>query len=631
MLTVPGSLASGLDCAREWLETNGLGGYAMGTLAGPGTRRYHALLCAATKPPVGRMTLVNRCEEWVQIDGVRQPLSANFYPGAVFPDGNRNLVEFRLDPWPTWRWRVGSVIVERAIFMPHGRDLAVVSFRLVPVEAGANRARLFVRPLISGRDHHALHHENPALRPDAAVEEGHVAWTPYDGVPTIHLHHNGVYHHRPDWYRRFHYPVEEERGLDCEEDLFSPGELAFELVPETQALLIFGLEAATPDVTRLREDERARREALLLDDPFVSCLLRNADQCIVRRGQFRTVIAGYPWFTDWGRDTFISLRGLSTVNPGGDPSLASDLLAAFAPFVEDGLIPNRFADEDASPEYNSVDAPLWYVLASARHGDARCLPAVRRILEGYMAGTRYHIGMDDDGLIHADAPGLQLTWMDAKVGDWVVTPRRGKAVEVQALWIAALEAVARLLDEQDPAYARELTERAAWARSSFAARFWDDTLGYLYDVVDGPRRDSTLRPNQLYALGLCAPLVDGERSERALAAVERELLTPVGLRSRARGTGYRGRITGDQASRDGAYHEGTVWTYLLGIYADACMRVRGRLPENLLDGVRAHVLGPGAGNLCEIFDGDSPHQPRGCPVQAWSVAEVLRIVRGDVG
>jgi predicted glycogen debranching enzyme len=255
---------------------------------------------------------------------------------------------------------------------------------------------------------------------------------------------------------------------------------------------------------------------------------------------------------------------------------------------------------------------------------------VRRILEGYMAGTRHHIGMDDDGLIHADAPGLQLTWMDAKVGDWVVTPRRGKPVEIQALWVAALEAVARLLHDDDATYAHELTERAAWARSSFAATFWDDTLGYLYDVVDGPRRDSTLRPNQLYALGLCAPLIDGNRAERALATVERELLTRVGLRTRARGPGYRGQITGDQAARDSAYHEGTVWPFLLGIYADACMRVRGKLPDGILDGVRAHLFGVGAGTLCEIFDGDAPHAPRGCPAQAWSVAETLRIVRGEL-
>ena len=355
------------------------------------------------------------------------------------------------------------------------------------------------------------------------------------------------------------------------------------------------------------------------------------DQLVARRGDFRTVMAGFPWFTDWGRDTFISLAGLSR----DDAALAGDLLASFAAHIEGGLIPNRFPDDGEAPEYNSVDAPLWYVLACARHahrgGDRRCVQAVRQIIDSYLAGTRYHIGVDDDGLIHADAPGLQLTWMDAKIGDWVVTPRRGKPVEIQALWVAALEAVARLLAADDPTYAHELTERAAWARSSFAAAFWDDASGWMYDVIDGPRRDSTLRPNQLYALGLCRPLLDGERAERALAACERELLVPVGLRSRARGPGYFGRYSGDPRARDAAYHEGTVWPYLLGIYADACQRVRGRLPEGLLDGLREHALGVGLGTICEIFDGDAPHAPRGCPSQAWSVAEALRILRGEVG
>jgi predicted glycogen debranching enzyme len=625
---VDGKTAGGLECAREWLETNGLGSFAMGTLAGPGTRRYHALLCAATRPPVGRMVLVNRCEEWLHVDGVRHPLSANFYPGAVHPDGNRSIVEFRLDPWPTWRWRVGSALVERSIFMPQGKQLTVSSWRLIPVEAGATRARLFVRPLISGRDYHALHHENSTLRQDAAVEEGHASFCPYDGVPTIHLHHNGVYSHRPEWYRSFEYPRERERGLEFQEDLFSPGEVAFDLVPETHALMIFGLDAETPDVNRLREDERSRREKLRNPDPLVGQLQAAADQFIVRRGDFQSLVAGYPWFTDWGRDTFISLRAL-------DPAVAGDLLAAFAPFIDGGLIPNRFVDGGEPPEYNSVDAPLWYVLACARHaqrsGDKRCLSAVRQILDGYMAGTRYHIGLDDDGLIHAAEPGLQLTWMDAKVGDWVVTPRRGKPVEVQALWVASLEAASLLFTDHDPHYAHELQERAAWARSSFAAAFWDDNLGWMYDVIDGPRRDSTLRPNQLYALGLCAPLIDPERVERALAACERELLTPMGLRSRARGAGYVGRYDGDPRARDGSYHEGTVWPFLLGIYADACMRVRGRLPDGILDGIREHLFGAGAGQICEIADGDAPHAPRGCPAQAWSVCEALRIARRDIG
>ncbi|HEY7957002.1 MAG TPA: amylo-alpha-1,6-glucosidase, partial [Polyangia bacterium] len=381
-------------------------------------------------------------------------------------------------------------------------------------------------------------------------------------------------------------------------------------------------------------------------DPVLARLTLAADQFLVARAIPRldgtsesgsTVIAGYPWFTDWGRDTFIALPGLALAT--GRVELAGELLAAFAPHLEQGLVPNRFPDGGEAPEYNAADAPLWYVLAVCRFaragGDpgqvAALRPSVRQILEGYLGGTRYGIGLDDDGLIHASAPGLQLTWMDAKFRNWVVTPRMGKPVEIQALWVAALEAVARLSAVDDPAWAGELEERAAWARSSFAATFWDESRGWLCDVVDGPRKDPTLRPNQLYALGLCAPLIDHERACRALEACEQALLTPVGLRSRAPGDGYHGRFTGDQRARDAAYHQGTVWPFLLGIYADACLRVRGAVPAGLLDGVRAHLCGDGLGTLCEIFDGDPPHAPRGCVAQAWSVAEALRIARGQLG
>ena len=638
-LIVPKELAGDLEAGtqREWLETNGLGSYAMGTVAGPATRRYHALLCAATQPPVGRLVLVNRTEEFVVVDGVRMGLSTNFYPGAVFPDGNQLLVEFRLDPWPTWVYRVGTVKVERTIFMLHGQQTTVVSWRLVEGE----RARLFVRPLLSGRDYHCLHHENSSLRTQVDSGEGLVTLQPYPSLPSVYLHHNGVYAHRPEWYRHFQYPEEQARGLDHEEDLFSPGELSYDLSASTHAVALFTLEGtAVPDVGDLRAREHARRSLVCagIDDDLTARLTVAAEHFIVRRSTHRTLIAGYPWFTDWGRDAFISLHGLTLAT--GWRELGREILLAFAPHVQGGLIPNRFPDAGQEPEYNSVDAPLWYVLAVCRYARAtgdrelvadRLEPAVRAIIEGYLAGTKYGIGVDDDGLIHAAAPGLQLTWMDAKVGDWVVTPRQGKPVEIQALWVAALEATARLCEGSDATYAHELAERAAWARSSFAVVFWNESLGYLYDVVDGQRKDATLRPNQLYALSLCAPLVDEERAERVLAACERELLTRVGLRTRARGEGYFGKHAGDQRTRDASYHQGTVWPYLLGAYADACQRVRGRLPAGLLDGLRAHVRGEGLGTVHEIFDGDPPHAPRGCPAQAWSVAELLRIVKGQVG
>ena len=647
-IVVPAAVAADLAAGsrREWLETNGLGSFAMGTVAGPSTRRYHAILCAATRPPLGRMVLVNRLEETVVVDGGTHELSTNFYRGAVHPEGHRAILGFRLDPWPTWTLRAGGAILERSLFMPHGRQMTVVTWRLLESAGGSGRARLFVKPLISGRDYHALHHENPTLDTRVDGGEGLVILHPYRDVPEIYIHHNGLFMHKPDWYRHFEYPVERERGLDDEEDLFTPGELQLDLTAETEAVAIFSVEppdvAASLRPAELRHEERLRR-ALLLDgaeDDVERHLRQAAEKFVVRRGHHRTIVAGYPWFTDWGRDTFLSLPGLALAT--GWLPLARELLLAWAPHVQGGLIPNRFDDAGGAAEYNSVDAPLWYVLAAARFAEAsaaggsadgdppallRLLPAVRAIVDGYLDGTQLGIGVDDDGLVHAAAPGRQLTWMDAKVGDLVVTPRQGKPVEVQALWVAALEATAQLFQHDDSDYARELTERAAWARSSFAATFWDEEHGWLYDVVDGPRRDATLRPNQLYALGLTAPLVDAARAERVLTVCERELVTPVGLRTRARDQLYRARAVGDPAARDSAYHQGTVWPFLLGIYADACHRVRGRVPAGLLDGLRAHLGGEGLGQLAEIFDGDPPHQPRGCPAQAWSVAEALRIRR----
>ncbi len=637
-LVVAHELAADLAAGtrREWLECNGLGSFAMGTVAGPATRRYHALLCAATRPPVGRMVLVNRLEETAIVDGSPYDLSTNFYPGTVHPEGYRAIVGFRLDPWPTWTIRAGGALIERSLFMPHGRQMTVVIWRLVESAGGSGRARLFVKPMISGRDYHTLHQENDSLVRDVDIAEGLVTMRPYESVPATYLHHNGLFRARPDWYRRFEYPVERERGLDYQEDLFAPGELQLDLVPDVDAVAIFSLEPPGEELrpSELRHEERLRRGALLgaCESDFERQLRLAADKFLVRRDEHRSVVAGYPWFTDWGRDTFIALPGLALAT--GWTALARELLLAWARVVKQGLIPNRFPDA-GEPEYTSVDAPLWFVLAVRRFADrvddaealARLMPAVRAIIDGFLDGTRLGIGVDDDGLVHAAAPSLSLTWMDARVGDWSVTPRAGKPVEIQALWVAALEAVGHLFASDDADYARELGDRAAWARSSFAATFWDDEHGWLCDVIDGKRRDATLRPNQLYALGLTTPLVDAERAERVLSVCERELVTPVGLRTRARGNGYHGRLAGDQRARDAAYHEGTAWPFLLGIYADACARVRNHVPPGLLDGLRAHLAGDGLGQLAEIFDGDPPHHPRGCPAQAWSVAEALRVLK----
>jgi predicted glycogen debranching enzyme len=634
--------------AAEWLEPDGLGGYAMGTVAGPATRRYHGLLCVATTPPTGRVMLVNATAERVVHARGEEPLDAHHYPGVVFPDGNTRLVSFTAEPWPTWRYAILGGHVVRELVVVRGRALTLLRWTFVPNAGAAPSPRnLRVTPLVSGRDAHALHHENMALDPRCAISAGSVEIAPYPGaIPGVRISHNGELRVAPDWYRRFQYPLEAERGLDSEEDLFAYGELRFDLLRAPAVLALQPTGGAPLDERQLAalfDDERARRGRPMLPgvqepSPRAHRLARAAGAFLVGGARGTTVIAGYPWFTDWGRDTFISARGLGLAF---GPTVERELLLAWEPFVDRGMIPNRFPEAEGAA-YNAVDASLWYALRSARHLLApplhdddvaqreRLTSAVRRVLEGYLAGTRHGIHVDDDGLVHASERGLQLTWMDAKVGDWVVTPRSGKPVEIQALWVAALEAAARLFSPLDAHLSSELSERAAWARSSFAVRFWCEARGHLYDVIDGAHRDETLRPNQLYALGLCRPLVEPDRARRALAAVEAELLVPVGLRSRGRDAGYRGRMVGPPAERDAAYHEGTVWPFLLGIYADACQRVRGAVPGGILDGLTAHLDGPGLGQLAEVFDGDAPHHPRGCPAQAWSVAEALRIELGAV-
>lgn len=611
---------------REWLEPDGQGGYAMGTVSGPASRRYHGLLCVAAQPPTARVMLVNAMGE--SIDGYA--LDSHHYPDTVFPDGATRLVSFSHVPWPTWRYEVADREVTRELVVLRNPTRTVVRWT-------STRGLLVVTPLVSGRDIHALHHENQVLDPSCVERERSVEIAPYpEAIVGVRLS-GGTFTRKADWYRHFVYPLERERGLDFEEDLFSPGTLQFDLSlgPATLVLEPVTNARASFDLSSLLEAEARRRPT----DP----LARAADQFVVRAtpsGAPRTtVVAGYPWFTDWGRDTFISARGLGLAL---GRELDEALLLAWAPFLDAGMIPNRFPDaapgQTSNAEYNAVDASLWFGLRCAQHLAKETSPDTRatlsrcivEIFEGFLAGTRHNIHIDDDGLVHAAEQGLQLTWMDAKVDDWVVTPRAGKPVEVQALWVAMLETGYRVLQHDQPTVANEMMERAAWARSSFAARFWCESRGWMYDVIDGPMRDETLRPNQLYALGLVRPLIELDRAKRALDAVERELLVPVGLRSRARDASYHGTMVGDARARDSAYHEGTAWPFLLGIYADACQRVRGQVTPGLLDGVLAHLGGPGLGQLAEVFDGDAPHTPRGCPAQAWSIAEVLRVQAGAI-
>lgn len=632
-----------VDERTEWLETDGLGGFASGTTAGLRTRRYHALLLAATTPLTGRMVLVNGLDAWVDRDGAVEYLTRQRYaPDLVAPQAGAAIEEFDGEPWPSWSFRLADgAAVKQELFVPRGLPLVAVRWR---VPAGL-RGTLGVRPFLSGRDAHALHHENSDFQFAAESSGETITWRPYAGVPGVSALTNGLYTEDPQWYRHFVYGEERARGLDFEEDLASPGVLRFDL-SRGDAVLLLGMAGTLPDdaeatatYLRLRRSERARRRS------FASSLERAADAYLVTRAGGRTIVAGYPWFTDWGRDTFISLRGLCLAT--GRNSDARSILLEWAGHVSEGMLPNRFADQGDSPEFNSVDASLWYVVAMheylrALEADGRRIPprdrrllgdAVRGILAGHVRGTRYGIRVEADGLLAAGEPGVQLTWMDAKVGDWVVTPRIGKPVEVQALWLNALRAAESFTTEHRPVLARGL--------HAFADRFWDGTSGSLHDVVDADhvagRVDCSLRPNQILAVGgLPWPLIEGERARSVVELVERRLWTPLGLRTLApEAPGYRPRYEGDVPSRDGAYHQGTVWPWLLGPFVEAWVRVRGGGAEaraearrRFLTPLLEHLARAGLGHISEIADGDPPHQPRGCPFQAWSVAEALRLERG---
>jgi len=633
----------------EWLETNGRGGFASGTVAGPNTRRYHALLLVARKLLAERCVLVNHLEERLDINGSSFPLSTNLYPGTVHPDGYRRCVGFASEPWPTWTYALGGVTVAREIFNPRGRELVVVRWRLA--EPSTRSARLVIRPMLTGRGYHSLHHENGSIRTDATARDGLVAWQPYGDLPQVRAIHTGEYRHQPDWFRRVQYPVEQERGLEYEEDWWSPGEVAFTLSHEKPASLVFTTELVDPiNVDALAKGEQRRRKAVRTGvpkgDPLARSLWSASEAYISERGKQHTVIAGYPWFTDWGRDTFLSLPGLCLVT--GRYDVARQVIEAFAAHVSRGMIPNRFPDAGEMPEYNTIDGSLWFIHAVGRYldhtGDDRTVeqvgwPAVRQILDGYRQGTRYGIKVDHDGLVTSGAPGVQLTWMDAKVGEWVVSPRRGKPVEIQALWIRAL-GFGEILGTRfgDPAFAARCRADRVCAIKSFRARFWHEAGGYLYDLIDGEHGDdASLRPNQIFAVALTKGLLNRDQAKRVVQVVEEQLLTPVGLRTLAPGDPrYRPRYEGSVADRDGAYHQGTVWPFLLGPFVTAWVSTHGgtttarRKAREFFKGIERHLAEACLGQVSEIFDAEAPHTPRGCFAQAWSVAEVLRALVEDV-
>jgi predicted glycogen debranching enzyme len=626
---------------REWLETNGIGGYASSTVSGMNTRRYHGLLVAATRPPVGRMVLLSKFEETVVVNGRRFELGCNRYPGVIHPRGYEYLADFRRDPLPVFTYEVEGLRLRKSLFMVHGENCTVLQYEFSGAGSGC---LLELRPLIAFRDFHSTTHENGAINAALELAPGFVICCPYHGCPDLHIAHTGgEVHAAGDWYRNFEYTMEEQRGLDFREDLFNPFVLTFDLERDSRPTIIASTEPShtAQDAALLRDAEIHRRRHISTStDPFVHALTQAADQFLVRRGAGSTVIAGYHWFSDWGRDTMISLPGLTLTTKRFDE--ARGILLAFAEHVDRGMLPNRFPDAGETPEYNTVDATLWFfeaIRALGEHTDdydfihARLYDTLADIVAWHERGTRYGIQMDFDGLLMAGEPGVQLTWMDAKVGDWVVTPRHGKPVEIQALWYNALRTIEDLASRFGRAAdAKRYAAMAAQAHINFGKAFWNESAGCLCDVVNGDARDASIRPNQLFAVSLHHSLLDTEQAAGVVSTVERHLLTPYGLRTLAPSDPqYRGRYEGDQWHRDAAYHQGTVWPWLMGPFVTAYRRVHGNSPESRdqatrwLADLRRHLEADGLGQLPEVFDGDPPHRARGCIAQAWSVAELLRV------
>ncbi|HML93900.1 MAG TPA: amylo-alpha-1,6-glucosidase [Thermodesulfobacteriota bacterium] len=636
--------------ALEWLVTNGSGGYASGTVAGILTRRYHGLLVAALDPPVGRYLLVAKLDEIAEYGGASVALSSNRWAdGAVDPRGYIHIESFYLDGGiPVWNYAIADAILEKRVWMEQGADTTYIRYKLL---RASKPLVLGIKVFVNYRDYHGSTSAG-GWKMDVGPVEGGISVKAYEGAaPYYVLADKADVEIYNQWYYGFGLSLEKYRGLGSSEDHLLAAEMSRTLT-EGESLTVVASTAAPEEIDgagslagrKAYEEtilQKFRRKASIgpgADSALVERLALSADQFIVARpGRAEkpgsTVIAGYHWFGDWGRDTMVSLPGLTLTT--GRPEVARDILETFAGFISEGMLPNRFPDAGQAPEYNTVDAALWYFEAvRAYFGDTRdeefitaIFPALEGIIDSYTRGTRYGIKADpNDGLLYAGEEGVQLTWMDARVGGRVITPRMGKPVEVNALWYSALRSMSEFAHIIGKPTAK-FDSAADLALTGFE-RFWNEDRGYCFDVVDGPQgNDPALRPNQIFAVSLSASPLDAERRKKVVDACAEKLLTSHGLRSLSpESPGYKGVYGGDQSSRDGAYHQGTVWGWLIGPFALAHMKVYGDAgkAKGFLRPMLDHMRAAGVGTMSEIFDGDPPMKPRGCIAQAWTVGEILR-------
>lgn len=633
---------------KEWLLTNGLGSFASSTIIGANTRRYHGLLVASFRYPVKRHLIISKFDETVQIGDISYNLAANQTPGYINP-GFQYLQSAEIDKLPTFTYNVQDVFIEKKISMVYGKNTVAVVYRVV---GGIKPVVLRITPLVNFREYHgnttssglsfktSLYENGIILKPDCA--EVNIEIKSSEGIFKSYIN---------TWFYSMDYFMERERGLNSIEDHYMPG--CFEITVDPGQEKVFTIVGSvdgidTLDGLKIIQEEEARLEGLIkkagYNDQFSNALVMAADKFIVYRQSTdaKSIIAGYPWFTDWGRDTMVSLPGLTLVTKRFED--AKEILISFTKYIRNGLVPNMFPDEGREPVYNTVDASLWFIEATYKFlkytkqysfVKEEIYPHLKEIIECYKNGTDFNIKMDIDGLISAGSQGTQLTWMDAKVGEWVVTPRQGKAVEINALWYNALkimDILAIKFGDENKGYQR----LASKVKKSFV-QFWNEKEECLYDVIDVSHKDEKVRPNQIFALSLSYPVLDGEKAKKVLNKVLDELYTAFGLRSLSpNDKDYRGIYIGDQLKRDSSYHEGTVWGWLIGPFITAYLRVNNhseeskRLCRKIMEPFSAHLRDAGIGLVSEIFDGNDPNNPRGCYAQAWSVAEVLRVYIEDV-
>ncbi len=630
---------------REWLVTNGLGSYASSTVIGLNTRGYHGLLVASLDPPIRRTLFVSKYEEEVEVAGKKYLLAVNQYPNIVYPQGYLHLEHFTFERYPVFTYRMGNTIIEKSIFMPYGDNTTIVTYKILETDSSV---RLSIFPIINYRDYHFRTHERADWNFAQSLNPKGVEVRMFPGSPTLYLQSDiAPYFTTGQWYKNFIYEEEAHRGLSDREDQYNPGFFSAKLDYGMQLTILASLrpqETFSPEGLRYRELVRLRglQGRLPQGDPFYLSLADVADTFIVKRKSTnsKTIVAGYHWFADWGRDAMVSIPGLTLVTKR--EAEAREVIRTFLAYLSEGLIPNTFPEsgDTQNPGYNAIDSPLWlmnacyqlYLATGSLDYIKEIYPKLQEIISSYEHGTKHNIVVDSDGLVKGDDEGVALTWMDARVDGVPVTRRNGKPVEISALWYNALESMRvfakQLGNSSDETHFEQLARNA---KLSFNEKFWNAEKSCLHDCLVDDKGDNVVRPNQIFAVSLSFPILDQDRWRDVLRTIDSELLTPVGLRTLSPfDPNYKGQYIGTSMERDTSYHQGTVWPWLFGAYVSAYVKLYGPEPkvlafvQQLFQPFKKRMTEAGIGTIQEIYDGDPPHTARGCISQAWSVAEILR-------